>query len=543
MSHLPSASRRVLALVLSGPLVLPVALTAAVTTASAEVDAQPAFDVIAATPAEQALERARAVLAGDASEAVDATLALRDLTQALPDLDRADRRSAQAILARPNGGRQGNENAAGAAWPGPEAPESAAGDGCSLAVDLCVHWTDSSKHAPPTGDSDADDIPNQVERTLAVMEEVWAYQVDTLGFRRPLPDGRASHDDADPRFDVYLSDIGDEFIYGYCAVDDSRALGGSGYRFYDFAGYCVLDDDFAKDQFPLNTPDENLQVTAAHEFFHAVQFAYDAYEDGWFMEGGAAWIEDEIYDDVNDNLQYLRDSQFQRPKLPLDSSAGLAVYGSWGFWRYLSEQVDAGIMLAAWKRADGSPDGPDAYSLRAIRQALDRRGVDLTQVLGDFGLAIAEPRKFLDEGASYPSASLDTWRLSHAGDRIRWRAYTLDHLSFAPVRILPTDRLRNDARLRITVDLPSRSTAPVARVLVVRDNGTTSGIQRIRLDRRGGGALTVGFSPNNVRRVVLTLGNASDQFRNCWSGRTQYSCFGGVPEHENMEHWFKAVVR
>lgn len=544
MSHLPRAPRRTLALVLSGALAGalagPLAVTA-VTPASADVDAPPAFASIPATAAEQALDQAQAVLAGDAD--VDATLALRDLTQALPQLGRADRRTAQALLARPNGGRQGNEDATGATWPAPEAPESAAGDGCSLTLDLCVHWTDSSKHAPPSVDDDTNGVPDQVDRTLEVMEEVWAYEVDTLGFRRPLPDGRASHDDADPRFDVYLSDIGDNGLYGYCAVDDSRALAGSGYRFYDFAGYCVLDDDYAAGEFPFNTPDQNLQVTAAHEFFHAVQFAYDAYEDGWLMEGGAAWIEDEIYDAVNDNRQYLRGSQFKKPTMPLDTSQGLSVYGSWGFWRYLSERFGAGIMRAVWNRADGSQGAPDAYSVRALRQALDARGVSLATVLGDFGLVIADPAEFLEEGAAYPSASLDSFRLNRTGDSTRWRRYSLDHLSYAPVRIQPTDQLRNDARLSITVDLPARATSPVARVLVVKDSGATSGIQRINLDRKGDGSLNVGFAPNDVRRVLLTVGNASDRYRDCYSGKTQYSCFGGVPRDDDLKYWIKAVVR
>ena len=57
---------------------------------------------------------------------------------------------------------------------------------------------------------------------------------------------------------------------------------------------------------PLNTPKENLQVTAAHEFFHSVQYSYDVREDAWIMEATAAWAEDEIYPKVNDNIQYLR---------------------------------------------------------------------------------------------------------------------------------------------------------------------------------------------------------------------------------------------
>ena len=46
---------------------------------------------------------------------------------------------------------------------------------------------------------------------------------------------------------------------------------------------------------PAHTPLENLEVTAAHELFHAVQFAYDYDEDAWFMEATATWAEDEVY--------------------------------------------------------------------------------------------------------------------------------------------------------------------------------------------------------------------------------------------------------
>ena len=52
---------------------------------------------------------------------------------------------------------------------------------------------------------------------------------------------------------------------------------------------------------PINA----LRVTAAHEFFHAIQFAYDVKEDLWFMEGSATWVEDEVYDSINDNYQFL----------------------------------------------------------------------------------------------------------------------------------------------------------------------------------------------------------------------------------------------
>ena len=93
-------------------------------------------------------------------------------------------------------------------------------------------------------------------------------------------------------------------LYGYCTSDDpsrrtARAV----------SAYCVVDDDFARSQFSGSANGlRALKVTAAHEFFHAVQFAFDWLEDLWLMEGTAAWIEDEVYDSVNDNIQYLRTS-------------------------------------------------------------------------------------------------------------------------------------------------------------------------------------------------------------------------------------------
>ena len=81
----------------------------------------------------------------------------------------------------------------------------------------------------------------------------------------------------------------------------------------------MLDNDYAADEFPTNTPIENLQVTIAHEYFHAVQFGYDIAEDPWFLEATAAWVEDIMYDRVDDNLQYLRQSPLRMPRTPMDT--------------------------------------------------------------------------------------------------------------------------------------------------------------------------------------------------------------------------------
>ena len=137
---------------------------------------------------------------------------------------------------------------------------------------------------------------------------------------------------------------------------------------YDTSAYCAFDDNFT--EFTGQSPTENLQVTAAHELFHAVQFAYDYFEDGWFMEATATWAEDEVYDDVNDNRQYLPESPLGQPGQPMDQFIGLRQYGDWIFFRYLTERFPKSrgglpvVVREIWERADGSGRGPDDYSLQ-----------------------------------------------------------------------------------------------------------------------------------------------------------------------------------
>jgi hypothetical protein len=69
----------------------------------------------------------------------------------------------------------------------------------------------------------------------------------------------------------------------------------------------VLNRDYSA--FP-GTPLAALQATAAHEFNHSLQFGYGAITganspDDSFVEGGASWMEDEVFDSSNDNYNYL----------------------------------------------------------------------------------------------------------------------------------------------------------------------------------------------------------------------------------------------
>ena len=194
---------------------------------------------------------------------------------------------------------------------------------------------------------------------------------------------------------MYLANIGFDGYYGFCTSDDP---GSSSDR--QVSAYCVLDNEFSMLEYGA-PPLESLQVTAAHEFFHAVQFAYDYWDEIWFMEGTAAWAEELVHDEVDDNYRYLPTSQLAKPWLPLDRTRDNARYGSWVFWQFLTEAFgsagspDPTVVREVWERAEGRTPALDA-----LATTTRARGVPFTAVFGYFGVVNLVPEAFYEEGGS-----------------------------------------------------------------------------------------------------------------------------------------------
>ncbi|MEO8330168.1 MAG: MXAN_6640 family putative metalloprotease, partial [Candidatus Nanopelagicales bacterium] len=186
--------------------------------------------------------------------------------------------------------------------------EAAASPVCHTVRPICVHWTNFGEDAPPAADGDGDNIPDQVEQTLAAAGTSWRVIVGELGFRAPLPDRRSHIDGGNAKFDIYLADTGAKNLSGYTSSDDKRLTDKSDYKYRDVSAFMVVDNDFRATQFPNGSAIGNLRVTVAHELSHASQFAYDYKEDRWFSEATATWVEDEVFDDVNLNRRSLSHS-------------------------------------------------------------------------------------------------------------------------------------------------------------------------------------------------------------------------------------------
>ena len=478
--------------------------TGSAATADPGVAAQDQTSLVAEIQADRALDVADDVLSGvvpaNARVRPEATLALRDLFVALPDLDPAERERAGAVLARPTDGG-GDPN----------------GDGYQVKAkrtcdgNFCLHWVPSTSDAPPDR--------AWVETTLATMQQVWRREIGRLGYRQPVTDGSRG---GNKKFDVYLKDVGAQGLYGYCAPE--RRKPGNKWL---ASGYCVLDNDFAKSQFSGAKPLDSLRVTAAHEFFHAIQFAYDYGEDKWLMEASATWMEERFADGVNDNRQYLPYGQVQRPASSLDvfEQSGFNQYGNWAFFEFLSDRFRNRVVRNIWDGAAAYKGAPDRYSIKAVAAELADRG-GLPAVFAAYAAANTAPAASYPEGKHWPRAAVAREWAPTRDHRSAGTTFRINHLAARSVLVRPDQAMKGKRwRLRVEIVGPGPKADPAVHLMVRRTDGTLAH-RTVRLDSRGNGVAAVSFSSRRVSSVTVTLANVSTRFR-CWAEPgTPYSCQG-----------------
>jgi hypothetical protein len=456
-----------------------------------DLTAEPALPAFGEQTATDTLATARRVLAGQALRRdPSATLALRDLWLRKSELRGKERTLANSLLARPTDGAGDDQ---GFGYTEPEAAPL-----CNTRI--CLHYVATGADAPPS--------PEWPAQNLAIMDSVWGTIVDQLGYRAPLTDGTRG---GSPLFDVYLKDLGGD-IYGFCA-GEKRVKKRTG------SGYCVLDNDFAAAQFPTGTPTDNLVVTAAHEFFHAVQYAYDYAEDPWMMEATATWMEERIATQVNDNRQYFPWSQIYAPYVPLDAfsrNAGYQ-YGNWVFWEHLSNNYGIDIVKKAWEQAGSLKQDGGKYSITALQKVLKRKG-GLAKVYAKYAAGNLTPAVNFPEGAEYPFPKVRGDKQLSKGKRSKRFAVKINHLASASYVYAPGKGLSGKKwKLRLQVSGPAKRTSPSAVVVVHQLDGKRK-VKTVKLNGGGDGRIKVPFDNRKVGAVSVTLVN----------GSTRYDCNRGT---------------
>jgi Family of unknown function (DUF6055) len=392
---------------------------------------------------------------------------------------------------RPTNASDPNRNA----YSVPEAPSSPA---CSL--HFCVHWVDQGLDAPNLTDRNGDGIPDFVDRVLKVAEHVHAIENGKLGWREPKSDGPQGGGNG--KTDVYLSQIGGEY-FGYAAPDRDQAT--KQHRIpRRLHGYLVLDNDYSAFEFPGTKPLDDLEVTVAHEYNHILQFGYDAYQDPWFAESTATWMEDQVYNGINDYLRYVG-RWVHLWETPLTSSS-IKEYGSAVWNQWLARRYGDAIIRKAWAGAiDAKPGG---FSVGSYERALRaERGPALSRDFTHFAADLPEWRtgRGFRESRLYPDVErqgelpLDGARLTRL----------LNHTTFQLLRV----RAGSGRAVVVHLNAPRGTAAGLALVGRIGSERHGRPVTRV-LYKRGGGSLRVRLPrPGRFQRITAVLVNADARAR------------------------------
>jgi hypothetical protein len=191
----------------------------------------------------------------------------------------------------------------------------------------------------------ATDWANEVASTF---ESVYA-KYGTLGYQRaPTLNGE---------YEIYLHDLAPQRYYGVTTSD--KSISSASYP-NAYTSWMELDNDFTDAIYLPYTPIQSLQITAAHEYHHAIQYGYNIFFDVWYAEATSTWMEDELYDGVNQLYNYIPgwfsnsilkldlDPQYEDTVITDPKGAG---YGRWIFNRYLMEKYDpSNLVLKVWQK-------------------------------------------------------------------------------------------------------------------------------------------------------------------------------------------------
>lgn len=273
-----------------------------------------------------------------------------------------------------------------AARPAPPAPSPAA---CNDSLEFCgtipsaadpcsdtQFWPLSSTstlrpltvHYPHLG------IEAKALEMIALLEESWAVQVDTLGFSAPLDD--QGDCGADGSYDVFIwPGIVGAFV---SSVNNNPAT-----PFEDSSTYMAIDIRGA-------AGGELLDTFMAHEFNHALQASDDWAEDAQHYEAGATFAEALVFPDEDDWFFEMRDFQ-DNPHWSLfydDFGATWYTYAAAMYLHYLYDRYypsDPGFYARIWQatRSNVGVDRPDYFD--ALRHVLlMERGATLDETVVEF---------------------------------------------------------------------------------------------------------------------------------------------------------------
>lgn len=423
--------------------------------------------------------------------ALEAVFAPDELDEEYRPLNTEPLRCATGILraaAHPDAGLDPSQLERIAAWTGlRDANRRAAFQYLSSDGHFIVEYEVTGVDSVDVTDIDpANGVPDYVERVAESLETSWAVEVDQLGFDAPATAGQP--------YEVQLRSIGS---FGYTESSPGSPGGTRIVLRNSYAGLPANED-------PQGSEIGALRVTAAHEFRHAGQFATSAWsEAGLWIEVDAVWIEDQVFDQVNDYYRYLENnSPITAPALALDDG-GSASYPQSVFEFWMEERVGIGGIRAFWERRRAFPGEEILQSYDAILgasySALDSAYVDFALFNLQTG-SLSQAGTGYSEAAGYPDAVLTETRAAlparfgSAIEHLAAKLYRVDGFS------------GGDESVRLRLRQPTGVTLRVA-ALTMRDDGVrlTQAFKTTNPDA----AFVLATPARRIEQLYLVVANGS----------------------------------
>lgn len=293
----------------------------------------------------------------------------------------------------------------------------------SAAGHFLIHFTKAGKNAVPPADSDATGVPDFVEEVASVYDEVYQRYHDDLGFRTPASDEAIATDNGgDGRFDVYLVDfagIGDGiFRTDGCDPENPEVC----------SGYMVQENDYAGYGYPSTTIAN--RILGSHEYFHAVQAAYDTDQGSVANEGSAVWAT-EKFDPSLEDFEAFLSGYFKNTDRtitePLPGPVDPFSYGMAIFFQFLDERYGEATVRSLWERCENGAFGeanPDWFMALDPMLAAEA-STSFAEAFVEFAKwnlftgSAADPTQSYADGADYPSLDYVDVGLPYTDDALR----------------------------------------------------------------------------------------------------------------------------
>ncbi|MGB9134855.1 MAG: MXAN_6640 family putative metalloprotease [Candidatus Bathyarchaeia archaeon] len=247
-----------------------------------------------------------------------------------------------------------------------------------------MHWTNGADG----GRTEDTATLTYVQNFAEIFDTVWNFEINTRNYLPPPDDTNNPPNDVnnrnpDGKYDVFVYNMS---AYGVTVAEQSTAPSIS---------HISVENDYTV--FP-GTQLGNMQVTAAHEFFHAIQFCYDLDDADWWYEATATYVEDEVYPNVNDNYQYLQSWFEFCDTRGLESTYGSHAYGDFIFAKRLSQDFGDDVIKEIWNEMQAT------NGLTAINNVLALEGSSIVSEFNKFTIANFFLEDMYDDGVDYRKA-------------------------------------------------------------------------------------------------------------------------------------------